>query len=71
MSKLYPVIGSKHKPRKNSKGGLPCIVCGVPTTGKVDIEINWFRGDDDQVRVCATHITKHDAEILQAYKERH
>jgi len=66
MAKKYPVIGCKKSPRYI--GGLPCIICGVPTTGKVDIEINWFRGDDEQVRVCKTHQTKHDTEILAAYE---
>lgn len=66
MAKTYPAIGCKKAPR-NVVGGLPCIICGVPTTGKVDIEINYFRGDDEQVRVCAEHQKKHDAEILAAY----
>ena len=65
--KKYPAIGHKRLPHKNSVGGLPCIVCGQPATGKVDIEINWFRGDDEQVRVCPAHQKKHDAEILAAY----
>lgn len=66
MAKKYPAIGHKRKPK--NPGGLPCIVCGVVTTGKVDIEVNYFRGDDDQVRACELHQTKHDAEILAAYE---
>jgi len=66
MAKKYPAIGCKKAPR--NAGGLPCIICGVPTTGKVDIEVSWFRGDDKQVRVCKTHQTKHDTEILAAYE---
>jgi hypothetical protein len=65
MAKKYPSIGIKKKPK--NAGGLPCIICGVPTTGKVDIEVNWFRGDDEQVRVCAEHQSKNDAGILDAY----
>lgn len=64
MSK-YPVIGYKKKPIK--PGGFPCVICGVPTTGKVDIEVSWFRGDDVQVRVCGGHQVKNDAGILAAY----
>jgi hypothetical protein len=65
MAKKYPAIGCKKKPR--NAGGLPCIICGVQTTGKVDIEVSWFRGDDEQVRVCAEHQSKNDAAILKAY----
>ena len=68
MAKIYPVIGQKKLPHKKSVGGLPCIICGEPTTGKVDIEVNYFRGDDEQVRVCPTHQKKHDVEILTAFK---
>ena len=65
MAKKYPAIGIKKKPK--NAGGLPCIICGVLTTGKVDIEVNYFRGDDDQVRVCEIHQKGHDDEILDAY----
>ena len=67
MAKKYPAIGHKRKPK--NLGGLPCIICGAQTTGKVGIEVNYFRGDDDQVRVCELHQTKHDAEILAAYRK--
>lgn len=62
--KKYPAIGSK-KPAKNL-GGLPCIICGAPTTGKVEIEVSYFRGDDEVVRVCDVHQKQHDKEILEA-----
>lgn len=68
MAKKYPAIGHKRKPKNT--GGLPCIICGVLTTGKVDIEINWFRGDDEQIRVCAEHQKKTDAEILVAFEKK-
>lgn len=66
MAMKYPKIGLKRAPR--NAGGLPCVVCGIPTTGKVDIEVNWFRGDDDQVRACKEHqLKKNDSLILEAY----
>ena len=66
----YPRIGVKRKPRDPKETqGLPCIICGKLTTGKVDIETNWFRGDDDQVRVCAEHQKHHDEEIIAEYAE--
>ena len=66
MAKKYPAVGHKRKPKSNSVGGLPCIVCGKLTTGKVDIEVSWFRGDDEQVRVCAAD-QKNDEVILARY----
>lgn len=68
-NKKYPAIGRKTPPRSYSVGGLPCIICGDLTTGKVDIEVNIFRGEDEQVRVCVKHQTKHDQEIIEAYKQ--
>ena len=67
MAKKYPAIGRKILPHKKSIGGLPCIICGEHTAGRVDIEVSWFRGEDEQVRVCPTHQKKHDAEILTAF----
>ena len=67
MAKSYPAIGVKKKP-KNS-GGLPCIICGAITTGKVDIEMSWFRGDDEQIRACEAH-QKDDKSLLDAYMNR-
>lgn len=68
-NKKYPAIGRKTLPRSRSMSGLPCIICGTLTTGKVDIEVSIFRGEDDQVRVCEKHQTKHDQEIIEAYKQ--
>lgn len=69
-NKEYPAIGRKTPPRSRGTGGLPCIICGALTTGKADIEVNIFRGDDEQVRVCQKHQKKHDKEIIEAYKQR-
>ena len=66
MAKKYPAIGHKTKPK--FAGGLPCIVCGAMTTGRVTIEENWFRGDDYLVRVCAEH-QRDEAAILSAYEK--
>ncbi len=60
----YPRIGRKKKPK--TPGGLPCIICGAITTGLVEIEVDYFRGDDESVRVCADHQKCND-EIIAAY----
>lgn len=65
MKKKYPAIGRKTAPKK--EGGLPCAICGRLTTGKVDVEITCFRGDDEQLRVCGECQTKPNAELLRAY----
>jgi hypothetical protein len=48
-----------------SVGNRPrCVVCGADASYIVDIEVNWFRGDDEVVKSCETH--KNDAEALLA-----
>ena len=51
MSKQYPRIGSKTKPR-GIKKQKPCRVCGVLSNGYVEIQTNHFRGDDEVISVC-------------------
>ena len=50
MSKQYPRIGSKTKPR-GIKKQKTCRVCGVLSNGYVEIEVNQFRGDDEVISV--------------------
>lgn len=45
----YPRIGEKTK-RYQKKG--TCKICGEPSQGRVDVQVNWFRGDDDVWKVC-------------------
>ena len=60
----------EENPRAQPGSGLPCIICGKPTTGKVDISVNIFRGDDDQVRVCNEHQKGSPKPIIAAYLAR-
>ena len=47
MSKRkYPFIGDEFK------GDKPCVLCGCSKTGKIHIQVNWFRGDDEVYDVC-------------------
>lgn len=32
--------------------GKPCVVCGLGTTRKVWVQVNYFRGEDEELRVC-------------------
>lgn len=71
----YPRIGSTRalgndKKRKvwktNPKAAPRCVVigCTCPATARVDVEVNWFRGDDEVGQACATH--KSDAAAVLA-----
>lgn len=40
--------------------------CGLPATGTVIVQYNWFRGDDEQERRCDIH--KKDAFVEPATK---
>ena len=60
MSKSYPVIGNSRERngwRKNPKAAPECaaIGCECKATHRVEIEINWFRGDDEVTNACDTH----------------
>lgn len=59
-NRKYPRIGSErlHRPQRGQKRPLktpPCIVCGEPSTHRVEIQVNWFRGDDEIANACQTH----------------
>lgn len=71
----YPRIGStralgndaKRKAWKlNPKAAPRCIVAGCtsPATSRVDVEVNWFRGDDEVGQACDVH--KRDAYAVLA-----
>ena len=68
-NRTYPRVGSqrKHKPQRGQKRPLrtpPCAVCSAPSTYRVEVEVNWFRGDDETVNACDAH--KNDAPALMA-----
>lgn len=53
MSKQYPCIGSKRKPHnKRPRNGPKCILCQQPTSGKVEVQVSYMRGDDEVEPVC-------------------
>ncbi|WP_439606836.1 hypothetical protein [Hydrogenophaga sp.] len=69
MSRDYPRIGHQRliKPQRGQKKPLktpPCAACAQPSTHRVDVEVNWFRGDDEVFNACSDH--KGDAQALLA-----
>lgn len=67
MAKSYPIVGSARKRDawvKNPKGAPKCIAfgCDFRATHRVDVEVNWFRGDDEVGNACQQH--KDDAEAV-------
>lgn len=74
MSKAYPnICGSNRKPNKDLDGsinyGKPCVVCGTGTIGEKWVQFNYFRGEDELIRVCAAHWSEKDSFILQKMYE--
>lgn len=56
----YPRIGSarlRDAWKKMPKTAPKCIVsgCACRATHRVDVEVNWFRGDDEVGNVCDQH----------------
>lgn len=70
----YPKIGSYRQPKKTS--GRKCIVCDKAPAGLLDIEIDWYRGNDLTVACCGSRecrqaILKHAAIGSQPSTEQH
>lgn len=66
--RAYPRIGRTSLQRKweklPPKGAPTCSACSQPARFRVDVEVNWFRGDDESGRACNEH--KNDALALLA-----
>jgi hypothetical protein len=53
MSKRkYPRLGYAGKVKHKTD----CSACLLPGTHKIEIQINWFRGDDDVYYACPDHL---------------
>lgn len=50
--KRYPYLSSD-EPMKGR--GARCDLCDEAATHKVEIEVSWFRGDDEVYHVCQAH----------------
>jgi len=57
MSRRLPRYGSEIK-RYRGPNPPPCEVCGAPASHKVDIQVSWFRGDDEVMVLCSEHREK-------------
>lgn len=59
--KQYPHAESSAQPRwkvlADAGKGPPCRFpgCTQHATHRVEIEVNWFRGDDERSQACAAH----------------
>jgi hypothetical protein len=58
--KSYPQLGRSSQVKgwiNNPKGAPKCdvIECEAAATRRVEIEVNWFRGDDECCRACEAH----------------
>lgn len=54
----HKIIKRRHQPDEiipNEKTPCRCIACGAPAMWRVDVEVNWFRGDDEVVKACTPH----------------
>jgi hypothetical protein len=59
-NRQYPRIGGSraYKPARGQKKPLktpPCAACASPAVTRVSIQVNWFRGDDEERPACALH----------------
>ena len=67
MAKQYPNIGSStlRKAWATNQNGAPkCMAesCECKATHRVEVQVNWFRGDDEVGNACDAH--KKDAAAL-------
>jgi hypothetical protein len=52
------------------KKAKPCYLCGTRTVGRVDIEVNQFRGDDEVVKACNDCQKGRLRELLEKWVEK-
>lgn len=62
MPRQYPRISGRKK-YKGHPNGLPNCPCGTKAVYRVEIQVNWFRGDDESEPRCEKH--KDDAEVTR------
>ena len=56
MAHSYPRIGSTSKKWPDpKKQGPKCSACGARSFYRVEIQVNWFRGDDEVAKACEVH----------------
>lgn len=63
----YPRFGAiRRRPKQDGHIGVgkQCAVCGTWTVGKRHVELDYMRGNDDLVDLCAKHIN--DTAALEA-----
>ena len=69
MGHKYPRIGERREfdPSLNpAHAKRPCYFCNTPAVARIDIQVNWFRGEDKSYFVCNRHNTDSSAhELLQ------
>ena len=49
--------------------GKPCLICGRGTTRKAWVEVNWFRGEDIELRVCCDCAKTPSEELLRRWSD--
>lgn len=63
----YPRLGRVHKLKPGRK---LCTCCERPAVSGIDIEIDWFRGNDDTFKVCEEHLkVARDGQFEQLYAD--
>lgn len=67
MAKTYPCLGNSTKYK--TPRGL-CVICKAPAYCRVDIQTNWFRGDDEVFRTCVDHSKNIDALIATLVRNK-
>lgn len=53
--------------KSKSQDGKKCFICGTRTHGRAEIEVDYFRGNDEIVYVCNDHT---NLELIEAYKKQ-
>jgi hypothetical protein len=55
MPAQYPKIVSFIPYRGHSNGHPKCGLCDQRATGRILVQVNWFRGDDQRLARCDAH----------------
>jgi hypothetical protein len=72
VSKYPRIVENGRRPKAEFDGqkgyGKPCVICGTGTIGSKWVQVDYMRGDDEEIRVCSQHYKTPAADLITAWE---